>query len=45
MLEHLREEMYSFMELYGTTDKRTVAKSQQLDLEILKYMKIGGHKN
>lgn len=43
MIEKLREELYKFMEVFGTNDIRTIRKSEELDLEVNKEMhrKIG----
>jgi hypothetical protein len=38
-LEELRTELEQYIELYGREDPRTVAKSQELDVEIVKAMK------
>lgn len=39
MIEKLRMEMHECIEQYGPLDPRTVAKSQELDIEIVKAMK------
>lgn len=38
MLEKLRKELHDFIESYGFLDYRTIAKSQELDLEVNKDM-------
>jgi hypothetical protein len=37
-MDKLKEELYQHIELYGLQDPRTVAKSQELDVEIVKVM-------
>ena len=39
MLEALRKELYQHIEMFGVLDPRTVSKSQQLDLFIVKEAK------
>lgn len=39
-VEELREELYKCIELYGLSDSRTVAKSQELDKAITKCMEV-----
>jgi hypothetical protein len=41
-MEKLKEELYLHIELYGLQDPRTVAKSQELDIEIVKAMRKEG---
>lgn len=43
MLNKLRNRLYKCIEKYGMTDKRTIAASERLDLEVNKNMK--GYKN
>jgi hypothetical protein len=37
-MDKLKEELYQHIELYGLLDPRTVSKSQELDVEIVKAM-------
>lgn len=39
MVDKLRDELELFIDLYGRLDPRTVAKSQELDLEIVREMR------
>ena len=41
MSEKLREELYKYIDLYGTLDPRTIKKSQELD-EVLNKEHIEG---
>ncbi len=38
MLENVREELIHYIDIYGLGDARTVRKSQELDLLIVKEM-------
>lgn len=38
MLEQVRKELCEFIEKYGLSDERTIKKSQELDLIIVKYV-------
>ena len=40
-MDKLKQELNSLIDQYGTLDPRTVAKSQELDVEIVKEMKRG----
>ncbi|MFL0197324.1 aspartyl-phosphate phosphatase Spo0E family protein [Clostridium sp. WILCCON 0269] len=40
-IEVLKEKMYSYIDLYGRLDKRTLEVSQELDKLIVKEMKEG----
>jgi hypothetical protein len=40
MLDKLKQELYEYIELYGIQDPRTISKSQELDLEVVKVMKV-----
>jgi len=39
-LEELKKELNEYIEKYGLQDPRTLAKSQELDIEIVKIMNI-----
>jgi hypothetical protein len=39
VLERLRKELHEYIEVYGPLDQRTVDKSQELDIEIVKAMR------
>ena len=41
MMDKLKQELNSLIDQFGTADKRVLAKSQELDLEIVKEMKRG----
>lgn len=41
ILEKLRQELEACIDEYGTLDARTVAKSQELDVEVAKAMRKG----
>lgn len=39
MLEQLRKELHEYIDFYGPIDPRTVAKSQELDVEVAAAMR------
>ncbi|MFL0196438.1 aspartyl-phosphate phosphatase Spo0E family protein [Clostridium sp. WILCCON 0269] len=43
-IESLKEKMYSYIDLYGRLDKRTLEVSQELDKLIVEEMKGGKKK-
>jgi hypothetical protein len=42
MMDKLREELYECIERFGMLDPRTVSKSQELDVLIVRAMDEGG---
>ena len=38
-MDKLKQELNSLIDQYGTLDSRTIAKSQELDVEIVREMK------
>lgn len=39
-MDKLKQELYELINRYGTLDARTISKSQELDILIVKEMKI-----